>query len=291
MHEALLEPRADDSVESPETKSVAVASGFCVVHTSRCPGKTTPNEDSAIIIPRGEHAAVFAVADGVGGLRGGEVASRMALQALRESIDESPKSVDSLRTAILNGIDAANRAVLELGIGAASTLVVVELEDSSIRPYHVGDSMILNVGQRGKIKLQTISHSPVGFAVESGLLDENEAMHHSQRHVVSNVIGTPNMRIEIGSAIEMDQRDTLILASDGLSDNLHVGEIIEYIRKGPLEEGLNAMTTESRRRMVSTRQGRPSKPDDMTIIAFRPTKPTVQKTAPRRKSKRTTAAT
>ena len=121
------------------------------------------------------------------------------------------------------------------------------------------------------------------------MLDETEAMHHSQRHVVSNVVGIPDMRIEIGSPIEMDQRDTLILASDGLSDNLHVSEIVDYIRKGPLEEGLNAMTTESRRRMVSSRQGRPSKPDDMTIIAFRPTKPTTQKTT-RRKTKRTSGA-
>ena len=63
-------------------------------------------------------------------------------------------------------------------------------------------------------------------------------MHHSQRHVVSNVIGSPDMRIEIGSAIEMDLRDTLVLASDGLSDNLHVTEIVEYVRKGPLEQGL-----------------------------------------------------
>jgi serine/threonine protein phosphatase PrpC len=289
MHEALLEPRIEHSDDSAEMKCAAVAGGSCVLYTSRCPGKATPNEDSAIIIPRGERAAVLAVADGVGGMRGGELASRIVLQALRDSVGECGDGEGSLRTAILNGIDAANRAVLALGIGAASTLVVVELEGQSIRPYHIGDSMILNVGQRGKIKLQTISHSPVGFAIESGLLDPAAAMLHSQRHVVSNVIGSPDMRIEIGSAVEMDQRDTLILASDGLSDNLHVKEIIEYVRKGALDEGVNAMTVESRRRMISQRPGRPSKPDDMTVIVYRPVKPAKAKLS-RGKSKRAAGA-
>ena len=103
-----------------------------------------------------------------------------------------------LRDAILNGFEDANGAVQALGIGAATTLAVVEVKENIVRPYHVGDSMILVVGQRGKIKLQSVPHSPVGYGVESGLLDEKEAMYHEERHLVSNVVGSPDMRIESG---------------------------------------------------------------------------------------------
>ncbi len=50
--------------------------------------------------------------------------------------------------------------------------------------------MILFTGHKGKIKLQTISRSPVGYAVHTGLLDETEAMHHEDRHLASNIIGS-----------------------------------------------------------------------------------------------------
>ena len=65
-------------------------------------------------------------------------------------------------------------------------------------------------------------------------MDETDAMHHEDRHVISNVIGSTDMRIEVGSAIKIAPRDTLVLASDGLSDNLHLPEIVECVRKGPL---------------------------------------------------------
>ena len=51
-------------------------------------------------------------------------------------------------------VEAANRAVAELGVGAATTLAVVEIQGRSVRTYHVGDSMILAVGQRGKVRFQ-----------------------------------------------------------------------------------------------------------------------------------------
>jgi len=133
----------------------------------------------------------------------------------------------------------------------------------------VGDSMILVVGQRGKIKLQTVSHSPVGYAVESGLLDEAEAMHHEDRHLVSNMLGMTDMRIEVGSAIELAARDTLLLASDGLFDNLHVHEIVERIRKGPLAQVMQDLAAQCRGRMQAATDGQPSKPDDLTFVAFR----------------------
>jgi serine/threonine protein phosphatase PrpC len=256
--------------------------GNAAVFSAGCRDNHTPNEDAAAVIHVNGDAAILVVADGLGGSPGGERASCLAIRQVIASIQQAPHDDSSLRAAILNGIENANHAVTELGIGAATTLAIAEIRAPSmrsdngrmplrwkVRPYHVGDSMILMVGQRGKIKLQTISHSPVGYALESGLLDETEAMHHAQRHVVSNVIGAPNMRIEVGSMIEMARYDTLLLASDGLFDNLHTDEIVQRIRKGPLKRVMRTLIEDCRRRMQSAEEGRPCKPDDLTFMAFR----------------------
>ncbi|MGI9590762.1 MAG: PP2C family protein-serine/threonine phosphatase, partial [Myxococcota bacterium] len=79
---------------------------------------------------------------------------------------------------------------------------------------------ILLIGQRGRVKLQTVDHSPVGFAVEAGLLDADAALHHEDRHIISNFVGGADLRIEMGSGLHLAERDTLCLASDGLADNL-----------------------------------------------------------------------
>jgi len=109
---------------------------------------------------------------------------------------------------------------------------------------------ILLVGQRGKRKLQNVAHSPVGFAVEAGLLDESEAMHHEDRHIVSNMLGAADMRIEVGSSRRIAPRDTLLIASDGLSDNLDPEEMVERMRAGPLLEGARRLAADRVRRRV-----------------------------------------
>ncbi|MHC4181072.1 MAG: PP2C family protein-serine/threonine phosphatase [Planctomycetota bacterium] len=255
--------------DMPQGEILALSGGHAGVFTARCRDKETPNEDAAALIHVNGEAGILVVADGLGGSPAGEQASCLAIRELIASIREAPSDDPSLRAAILNGIENANRTVSELGVGAATTMAVAEIRNHSVRPYHVGDSMILLVGQRGKIKLQTISHSPVGYAMEAGLLDETEAMHHAERHVVSNVIGTADMRIEVGSTIEMARYDTLLLASDGLFDNLHTDEIVERIRKGPVRRVMRTLAEDCHRRMQSAEEGQPSKPDDLTFMAYR----------------------
>jgi serine/threonine protein phosphatase PrpC len=250
-----------------------VASGTAVAFSTRSPSKSTPNEDVVAIVPTGADSGVLMVADGLGGQATGEQASRLAVETIRRRLiqfaAEDDVGSDSLRSAILNGIEAANEAVLKLGSGAATTLALVEIQGNVVRPYHVGDSEILLAGQRGKLKLQTIAHSPIGYAVESGLLDEKDAMHHEERHVISNVIGSAEMRIEIGPPIEMARRDTLLVASDGLFDNLFPADVVEGIRSGPLVDGVGRLADEALDRMNSIDDKSPSKPDDLTLLAFR----------------------
>jgi serine/threonine protein phosphatase PrpC len=129
--------------------------------------------------------------------------------------------------------------------------------------------MIVVTGQRGKLKLQTVSHSPVGFAVESGMLDETDAVHHEDRHLVSNLAGTPDMRIEVGPRIRLAPLDTLLLASDGLFDNLYMEEVVSAIRKGPLADAGHRLATEALARMQQPGGGAPCKPDDLTFVLYR----------------------
>jgi serine/threonine protein phosphatase PrpC len=78
------------------------------------------------------------------------------------------------------------------------------------------------------------------------------------------------MRIEIGPFVDMAPRDTLLLASDGLLDNLLPDEIVEFVRSGPLDLAVGALVAEAQRRMAAVPNGtEPCKPDDLTVIAYR----------------------
>lgn len=267
-----------DGTFEPESRCVIAGGGRIVAYTCRSPDKNTENEDTVAVIPFGPQAAVLVIADGAGGLPAGKRASLAAVTALAESLQVAMIETMLLRTAILNGIEAANSAVQELGNGSATTLTVITVEGLTVRAYQVGDSEAMVVGQRGRVRLQTTAHSPTGFAVEAGFLDQREALHHAERHLVSNFIGTADMRIDIGATVDLQARDTIMLASDGLMDNVHVEEIIQRIRVGPLDEAIERVISLAKRRMTGNSTGQPSKPDDLSLMLFR--KPYATKPSP-----------
>lgn len=252
-----------------EHEDFEVPQGFVSLRSVKSPAKTTPNEDASAVIPLDNGSLVAAVADGVGGTPLGREASRLAVQHLHRALTSQAVTGESLRTAIFDAVERANRAVLEIGRGAATTLVIAELTRGKLRSYHVGDSELIAVGQRGRMKLRVIPHSPTGFAVEAGLLDEDEAVHHDQRHIIFNVIGAPDMRVEIGPPVELAVRDTVLLATDGLLDNLFMDEIVDTIRIGPLPAAADRLVELAGERMSGAGAG-PSKPDDLTVVLFRP---------------------
>lgn len=262
-HLLLAEDDAHWSVRTPKGAQVSASS-------VRSPDKATPNEDGALVMWPAPGRMVLAVTDGLGGMPDGGGASALALTALRDALRGGLDQGGEMREAILSGFDRANRTVLERGNGGATTLAVVEVDHGRVRSYHVGDSGVLVFGGRGRMRLQTISHSPVGYAVEAGVLDEEQAMSHADRHLVSNVIGDRAMHVGMSYPLRLNPMDTVVLASDGLFDNAYTDEIVERLRKGDLGAAAERLIAECATRMREPVAGAPGKPDDLTLVAFRP---------------------
>ena len=205
--------------------------------------------------------------DGVGGSPGGRDAALIVLESLRVAV--ALDGYTDIQQPIHAAIEAANTRLMEQGIGAGTTVAVAAIFDGLLRSYHVGDSEVVVVGQRGKIKRRVVPHSPTGFAIETGLITEEEAMHHEYRHILLNVIGSPQMRVETTEPIELAARDTVLLASDGLLDNLYMGEILEEARCGELNSSADRLVEMAQHRMQFMSAELPSKPDDLSLILFR----------------------
>lgn len=253
-----------------EPHAISLGGGTAVVFSAS--GKEDPdaaNQDSAVLVSLSDGRAVLVVADGAGGQPAGDQASALAAQCVERACALAEDTGLSLRDAILNGFEEANRAILALGVGAATTLAVAEIDGDTLRPYHAGDSGVVVTGQRGRTKLATMAHSPVGYAVEAGFLDTGDAMHHEERHVVSNLLGQNDMRIELGSALPLSVLDTVVLASDGLFDNLTAPEIIDLVRSGDLLRAARLLRDAAMGRMQTQEAGVPSKPDDLTFVLYR----------------------
>ncbi len=244
--------------------------GEVQIYSRRTPAQLRTNEDGALVADLGDGRGVLAVADGMGGAPQGDLAAAIALESLRDAVMALSGTDRDLRGGILDGIEVANRRVLERAPGSGATLAVVQIEDGKIRSHHVGDAAVLVCGQRGRLKHSTTAHSPVGYALQAGVLSEDEAMIHAERHVISNAVGTPTMHIEVGPTVPVATRDTVVVASDGLWDNLRVEEVVELVRCGALAKSAKRLAERAAGRMTESRPDHPGKPDDCTFVLFRP---------------------
>lgn len=255
---------ADDE----EVEVISLKHGELACFSDRSPMKDTPNEDALAIIPVDDEITVLAVADGMGGMPVGEQASMIVIESLINALSTA-KDEQQTRIAILNGIDEANKNILDLKTGAGTTVSVAEIYQNQLRTYHAGDSLILLTSSHGNIKYQSMPHSPIGYALECGAINQENAMVHQERNIISNYVGSNTMHIHLGPLIELAPQDTIILASDALSDNLYEQEISEFIRKGPLLESVNGMIAECQNNMLKAQPDRRCHPDDFTFICFR----------------------
>jgi protein phosphatase len=180
------------------------------------------NEDAYVFEP-----PLFAIADGMGGARAGEVAAGIAAAALRDGrrdvIDEA-----SLGAVI----DEANRRVWERsiadpstsGMGTTVTVALVDAADGQIVFGHVGDSRAYRL--RGdELDQITTDHSLVAELVQSGVLTPEEAERHPQRSAITRAVGTERA-IEVDVfTVPAEPGDLVLLCSDGLTDMLSEEEI------------------------------------------------------------------
>ena len=259
--------------ENGETvRTIDTAVGQVIGFSERSPDKQTDNEDSAGLFLIGDDLLVLAVADGMGGGNCGDRASQTVIETLGSRL-QTVSQPEQVRGAILDSIEVANETILNWGIGAGSTLAVATFAAGRLRAFHVGDAVVLLCSNRGRIKYSTVAHSPVAMAVEIGVMNESEAMRHEDRNIVSNCLGAHDMRIEIGPNIKMAINDTLIVGSDGLFDNLLPQEIVSAICGRGLSKRMTDMLNVAHQRMSNHHGEHPTKPDDMTVLCFRRSKP------------------
>ena len=184
------------------------------------------NEDAYVFEP-----PLFAIADGMGGARAGEVAAGIAAAALR---DERLGVVDE--ASLEATIAEANRRVWErsvadpatAGMGTTVTVAFVDAPEAQIVFGHVGDSRAYRL--RGDVLEQvTTDHSLVAELVESGVLTPEEAERHPQRSAITRAVGTDRaIEVDVFTApAELD--DLVLLCSDGLTDMLSKDEIAAVI--------------------------------------------------------------
>jgi PPM family protein phosphatase len=175
----------------------------------------TNNEDSA-------HAGrrLLALADGIGGMPAGELASDIAVRTLA-MLDDAPSTEDAL-TALRRAAEAANREILQVsesdpandGMGTTATAVL--LSGDQLALLHVGDSRAY-LHRHGELSRLTKDDTFVQSLVDQGLLSPEEARHHPRRSVVTQAL--QGLEYEPTLTLQPAQLgDRLLLCSDGLSD-------------------------------------------------------------------------
>jgi len=174
------------------------------------------NEDAYLV-----RDPLFAVADGMGGHRGGNVASQMALEAMRpfdgSDADGASALVQDIRTAN-ETVLARGEADRDLrGMGTTITAVLVQGERATIA--HVGDSRAYRL-RDGALEQLTVDHTLVHQLVEDGRITADQAGRHPQRSVLTRAIGVePSVDVD-ESTIELRPGDRLLLCTDGLTGML-----------------------------------------------------------------------
>lgn len=183
------------------------------------------NEDSYLVLD-----PLFAVADGMGGHRGGEVASDLAVQTIRRLFEQHEGS-------LIEQVERANRAVFERsqsdravsGMGTTLTAVVVD-DRGGARLAHVGDSRAYLL-RDGELDLLTRDHTLVQRMVDEGELTAEEAEDHPHRHILTRVLGGEGSVSVDEGVLELRQGDRLLLCTDGLTGMVRDDEIRSLLQQ------------------------------------------------------------
>ena len=203
------------SPEQPKSKAEEnlPAGILCAFRTDV--GKVRANNQDAPIVS--EKLRLYGVADGMGGHKGGEVASTSARDDLLRELEGKTPSVAALSGAI----EEVNRQIYhqqehdDALTGMGTTLSVLWMSDNFVYIGHVGDSRVYLL-RDGEFKQMTLDHSLVEQLVREGVLTEEVAQNHPMRNIITRAIGTVES-VEVDVVVEERRKGDLWLAcSDGL---------------------------------------------------------------------------
>jgi serine/threonine protein phosphatase PrpC len=216
------------------------------------------NEDAYVFEP-----PLFAIADGMGGARAGEIAAGIAAAALRDRRREASDEA-SLEAVIAE----ANRRVWErsiadpstAGMGTTVTVALVDAPGEKIVFGHVGDSRAYRL--RGdELEQVTTDHSLVAELVQSGVLTPEEAERHPQRSAITRAVGTEQaIEVDVFS-VPAEVGDLVLLCSDGLTDMLSEDEIAAALVEAERDPDAAART------LVGAANARGGE-DNITVVLF-----------------------
>jgi serine/threonine protein phosphatase PrpC len=203
-------------------------------------GKVRANNEDALLVGEGRDETLFVVADGIGGFEAGEVASRIAVDVLKEL--EPGASFEA-------AIREANRRILAVGrgderlSGMGTTIVAVRFGGTREKPVaeiaHVGDSRAYLL-RGGSLRPLTEDHSLVAELVRSGDLTRDQAAEHPQKNLITRALGAEE-EVEVDtSVLPVEAGDRLLLCSDGLSDMIPEARIGKLLTDSPDDPAVSA---------------------------------------------------
>ena len=217
------------------------------------------NEDYARAIAG---SGLFAIADGLGGHAGGDVASRVAVETALEYL-QSAGEIDlealarSQREAHAALFQEAERSKLW---GMGTTLTIVHLDGRRGRLSHVGDTRAGLLRERRYAPL-TRDETEIARQVEEGTLSPEQARHHPGRHMLTQALGTQNALVPQTREFEVPPGARLMLSSDGLHDLLPPDELCERASLSDLD---------SAARELVDRANELGGPDNISVILIDP---------------------
>jgi PPM family protein phosphatase len=218
--------------------------------------KRRRNEDAYVIEP-----PLFAVADGMGGAQAGEVASRLAAAALKESGVERGGE-----ERIVSVIQEANRRIYDRSnadpnaSGMGTTMTVALVENGQVAFGHVGDSRAYLI-RDGMMEQLTEDHSLVAELMRSGKLSPEEAETHPQRSVITRALGTdPDVDVDTFT-VAAQTGDVFLLCSDGLTTMVSNETILDLVEsnRASMDKALRAL-------VGAANKG--GGEDNITVVAF-----------------------
>ena len=204
------------------------------------------NEDFwNIVLDNKGNPIAFIIADGMGGHKAGDVASRMAVEIISQEICRGFEAINSSTTIgfLEKAVNLANDeiykyALLNLnGTGIGTTLTLGLIHSGKITIAHIGDSRFYLI-RGGTIQSMTRDHSFVGELVEKGVLDQEEARNHPLRNQITRALGyEKNIEIDFYN-IDVKKGDMYLFCTDGLTVKVSSDELLTMLEQ---EKDLNVI--------------------------------------------------